>query len=434
MNTLITLALSFIFLYLGTVWLALYYLGFERQPMRRYPSVTIAVPAHNEADNLDVCVRSILASNYPKAKLTIIIIDDGSTDATPAIAARLASMRRPHSEAMATPVGGADGKVHERGAKIRVLRKNKEGKSVALNAALAIADTELFGVLDADSTIHPDALRNLVPLIEQGDAKEGSVAAGITSIRVRNDQSAFGAVQRIEYLMAALMRKIISTIGTLWVTPGVLSVYRTDILRQVHGFDHETMTEDLEVAMRLKEAGYCIEMAHDSITYTDVPEHMDEFWRQRIRWSRGFIQNHLRYRNMVFNRKYGTWGWFQLPLNIIGPPLLLLSLLVIIINTVQGLYEFVFRSIIIRDYFLSRILNVPTLKELLLGQNFRIFLPIFISSCVGLYILYAAHSFGTERLKQPGAILLFLMVLPYVTLAYWISASVQELFQLKRRW
>ena len=106
------------------------------------------------------------------------------------------------------------------------------------------------------------------------------------------------------YLFAQLVRELMSKIDTLHVTPGALSLYRLDLIKRLGGFDENSLTEDYEIAMRLRYHGYTIKMAIKSISYTAVPDTFRGLWKQRVRWFRGFIETAVKYKKMFGNKVY----------------------------------------------------------------------------------------------------------------------------------
>ncbi|MEN9561236.1 MAG: hypothetical protein RIQ56_509, partial [Candidatus Parcubacteria bacterium] len=109
------------------------------------PSVAIAVPCHNEEKTLAKTISSLLALSYPKDKLEIFIIDDGSTDGTFSVANSFSDQR------------------------IRVFRTENHGKHAALNLALQQTEAELIGCLDADSEVKSDALMRAIEVFRNSN-------------------------------------------------------------------------------------------------------------------------------------------------------------------------------------------------------------------------------------------------------------------------
>ncbi len=403
--------LTFVSLYLAVTWLNFLYVSDfpDKKKLKRFPTVTIAVPAYNEASTIIKSITSILNLNYPHDKLEIIVINDYSTDNTKEVVENMIKKNNQFNIKL-------------------INKKNNQGKAYALNSALEVASGEIFGCVDADSFVSKDSLRLLIPhLFNQ------KTAAVISSIKVVNQKNILGKVQRMEYFMVTLTRTIMSLIDTLYTTPGVLSVYKTRVLKELGGFDTNCLTEDFEIAMRLRYNHYNVKMEPESITYTKVPENPKLFWRQRIRWTRGFIENNVKYKKMYFNSKYGLLGWFQLPLSVVAPTLLIVGMLFIGYNMFKTLYEFIIRVILIEGY-LDSLFIFPSLKRILLSQNFKIGFPLIVASLLGFTLLYLAHKQAKEKIRYPSSILVYYLLLHYVMAAYWISAITQEIFKTKKKW
>jgi len=338
--------ITFVTLWLTLVWLNFLYMDKPKKRLTKYPKITFGIPAYNEARTILKTVKSLLNADYPLKKKEILVVDDGSTDGTADI------VRQYVNEHPGIPV--------------KVITKKNGGKASALIIALDRAKGEYFAVVDADSRISKGSIKK--SLLNFSDENIGAV---ISRVRVDNPRNFLQRLQRFEYIMSSMTRKIMCNFGTLSITPGVLSLYKTKILHEIGGFtkDENNLTEDLEIAMRLKYNGYDIRMEHESITYTHVPHTFTKLWRQRIRWARGYIYNHWNYRRMFFSNKHGLFGTFQLPVNVIVVLLLVLNVGIIMFDLIDKLFEFVIRSITIDGYFISKILSYPTLKEFILARN-----------------------------------------------------------------
>jgi len=264
-----------------------------------------------------------------------------------------------------------------------------------------------------------------------------NVGAVISRVRVDQPKSMLERIQRFEYIMSSMTRKIMCNFGTLAITPGVLSLYNTKVLRKLDGFtrDETNITEDLEIALRLKFNGYDIKMEHESVTYTHVPKTFDALWRQRIRWARGYIHNHWDYRSMFFARKHGIFGMFQMPVNVFAVILLVLNIGIISYDLLNKFFDFVIRSTTIPNYFINRIMSIPTFKEFILARNVQIYLPIIVAFVVGVYLIVFAHRMFKERLSnQVAPLITYTLTMPYFSTMNWISSIYHEVRKTKRRW
>ncbi|MFH0979082.1 MAG: glycosyltransferase family 2 protein [Candidatus Woesearchaeota archaeon] len=212
-----------------------------------------------------------------------------------------------------------------------------------------------------------------------------------------------------------------------------MSVYRTNLLQDLGGFDEHNITEDFEIAMRLKFHGYNIQLETKSITYTNVPDTFRALKRQRVRWFRGYIFNHIKYKSMFFDRNNKFMGYFQLPLNIISIGILLLSTTLIGYGTFTTVRELIQRALLIKGYIPS-LFYIPPLKEIILGHDIQIMFPIYIGAIGGFYLFYVAHKETNEKFKHPLSIWLYFTIFPLLNFYYWVCSLVQEVFRSKRKW
>ncbi len=379
---------------------------------KKQPAITIAIPCYDKANCLAKTIKSLNALNYPKRLLQVIIVDDCSTDNTYSEAK---SLQKQYSS-----------------LPILVLRhKTNKGKSGAVNTALAKAKGELFTCLDADTRVHEDALNYLVPHFV--DKKLGAV---IGQVKVDEPKNFYEKIQRVEYIISNFIRRMMSCLGTLCTAPGgALSMFNTSILKKVGGFRDAGLTEDLEIALRLRSNGYEVEMDPRAIMYTKVPEGWTSLWRQRVRWYRGFAVNHVRYKHLIFKKSQGLYGLFQMPLNILAIFLLMITVLLVGYGTLGDLYETLYRSLTIKGYFFNHLLDFPSIQKLLLAQNVQVMLPIILGVMLSIYLMYVAHrKFNENFLKHAHYIAAYIFIVPYITTLHWISAIVNETLGTRKKW
>ena len=397
--------LSFVSLFVSLFWLQVMLIKKrEKNLVRYFPSVSILIPAYNEEKTIAKTIKSVLNLNYPKDKLKIIIINDSSVDKTKIIAKKFKDV-------------------------LVIDNKHKGlGKASALNKGLKFVDTEFFAVLDADSEVNKDSLKNLIRLFE-----EGNTAAAISRIVVKNPYNTLTHIQRIEYILATLIRKLMSKIDTLHITPGVLSVYKTRVIKKLGNFDENNITEDLEIAMRLRYYGYSVRMNDESVTYTNVPHTFKQLWNQRIRWFRGFIQNNLRYKKMFMSKEHGLMGRFQLPLNAITFVTILITFFLITYELIRILYQLITRFILLKGDFLYSF-RIPKIREIILSIDIKYIFPLAIAFLLSLFLLHLAHKVSKEKWLLNPALLIYFSVYPLLRLAHWITAMYKETVKLKRKW
>jgi cellulose synthase/poly-beta-1,6-N-acetylglucosamine synthase-like glycosyltransferase len=250
-----------------------------------YPSVTILVPVFNEQNTVDKTIQSLLKMNYPEDKLKIMIVDDGSKDNTWEIV-----------------------KKYNNHPQILLHQKENGGKYTALNYGIANCSTEMIGCLDADSEVDADALLHIIPYFADKD-----VGAVTPSLKIQNPDNILGLMQSAEYNMGVFTRKILGFLDAQYVTPGPFSIFRKEVFSKVGNYKHAHNTEDLEMALRLQENHFKIVNAHKAVVYTVGPRTLYRLYKQRVRWTGGFIQNAIDYRRMILNPKYGNLGMLILP-------------------------------------------------------------------------------------------------------------------------
>ena len=396
---------SFFALMISIFWIqVIYYKENKYNINDKLPKVSILIPAYNEEKNISKSIRSILNLNYPKDKLEIIVINDNSTDNTFKVVKKFKQV-------------------------ILVNNKHKGlGKASALNTGLKYVTGEFFAVLDADSEVHPDSLKRIISYFD--DPKTGSV---ISSIKIRNPQNIYHHIQRLEYILSTFIRKLMSKIDTLHITPGVLSVYRTNLIKKLHGFDENNITEDLEIALRLRANNYSVKMSPYSITYTKVPSNFKELWNQRIRWFRGFIFNNLKYKKMFMNKKYGAMGRFQLPLNALTFITIIVLFVVISYSVITWLYNAFFNLFLLKNNFIY-LFNFPSIRELLVNINVKLLFPSSISLLLSYFLLSKAHKSMNEKITINPAILIYFTVYPLLRTLHWATAFYKEVIRNKRKW
>ncbi len=313
----IYLVYMFIAIYFFSLFLFIYLMNRNKfftykEPKKKF-SLSVIIPAYNEEKGIGETIFSVLKSDYKTLK-EILIVNDGSTDNTQKIVQEIA----------------------KKYSKVKLINKKNTGKADSINYVLKRVKADLVAIIDADSYIKSNALKNMVFYFD--NPKVGSVTGRIL---VKNNKKLLERLQAIEYAMIIFTRKLLEFIEGIWVTPGALSVYRTEALKEVGGFDPKNMTEDVEITWRLIKAGYRIRVAANAITYTSVPDTKKDWWKQRIRWGIGGVQTLLSYKKEVF--KKSPLGYFIIPLFAISMFLGLLGLSIF-------LYLWIKRLILVHSY------------------------------------------------------------------------------------
>ncbi|MDP7506625.1 MAG: glycosyltransferase [Candidatus Woesearchaeota archaeon] len=367
---------------------------------KRLPRVSVIVPAYNEEKTIARTIKSLLNLDYPKDKLEIIVVDDGSTDDTYKIAEKFKG--------------------------IELFRKENEGKGVALNFALKRCKGEFVGALDADSFVEKDSLRNMVGFFEDEE-----VMAVTPSLKVYRPKKLLEKVQQIEYLIGVFLRKIFAFLGSIHVTPGPFTIYRKKFFDTYGGYATNNITEDIEIALRIQSKKFKIENSVDANVYTVAPYNFRVLLKQRVRWYLGFINNTLDYRDL-FGIQHGNLGVFILPASFFSVALVIVSLFYFV-------YTFVTRTII-QNYLNISSINFDISK--LFKFDFDIFyfdvstivILSFFSLLVGVFMIYVAKKISKEKSSIKVNYLFYLVMYWFLFGFWWITAFGYKILGKGVKW
>jgi cellulose synthase/poly-beta-1,6-N-acetylglucosamine synthase-like glycosyltransferase len=251
------------------------------------PKVAVLIPAYNEEKVIRRTVHAALGSTY--RNIRVIVIDDGSSDATLAVARQAFALE-------------------EASGKVLILAKPNSGKADALNYGLQhLKDEEIFVGIDADTVIASDAISHLVPHF-----LNPKVAAVAGNAKVGNRTNLWTRWQALEYITSQnFERRALNTLGAVSVVPGAIGAWRTSAVREAGGYHTDTVAEDADLTMALLRRGYRVEYEDRALAYTEAPVNANGLMRQRFRWSFGILQSVWKHRG-VFARK-GVLGWVALP-------------------------------------------------------------------------------------------------------------------------
>jgi cellulose synthase/poly-beta-1,6-N-acetylglucosamine synthase-like glycosyltransferase len=239
---------------------------FVKREYKHYqPNVSVVIPCYNLEKILPKCLESIFALDYPKEKIEIVAVNDGSTDNTLKI---LKQFQKIHKNFV-------------------IVEGKHEGKSHSLNLGVKKSKYDIIFAVDGDTILEKNCLKKLV--LPLGDEKVGAVNG---SCIVRNNKSLLGIFQGIEYHYNSLIRKSFSKLfnNGIWFF-GAFACYKKDVLNKIKGFKKDTMAEDMDTYMELYKAGYKTINIHDAHGYTLVPESFNGFFKQRSRWCMGGLQS-----------------------------------------------------------------------------------------------------------------------------------------------
>lgn len=230
------------------------------------PFVSILVPCYNEETVIVAALSNLSNLDYPHYE--VIVINDGSSDGTQALAEMVAMT--------ATK------------CRVTVVSQKNLGKAAALNNGIMHAAGELILCVDADSRLMPGSLEAATRHFT--DKNVGAVAG---FIEVANQQHLLGQLQELEYLVGLnFTRRAMSLFGIVPIIPGPAGMFRRQAMFEAGGLkdDRNLFAEDAELSLRIIGAGWKVKSEEDLVAVTEAPETIMALLRQRYRWNRGTFQ------------------------------------------------------------------------------------------------------------------------------------------------
>lgn len=380
----------------------------EKKALTKLPLVSVIIPAYNEEAVIAESAESVLNLDYPKDKLQLILVNDGSKDNT---WKEMQKFKRKYKD-----------------RNVLLINQENHGKWYAMNAGIKVAKGEFFAGLDADSFVRSDALKKLLPYFTEED-----IAVVLPLLKIKNPRNILQRLQWYEYIINMFYKRITSRISCIHVAPGPFSVYRTEIIRKIGCFRQAHQTEDLEIALRLQHSNYKIIQTFDAEAYTYGPSSLKELYRQRNRWHKGSFLNVIDYRHMLFNREYGDFGVFLLPVVLISG-LLILTVVSITLYTslIRPLYH-TFAKLSLVNFDIYTLMKGISFNFNVLDLNFFKMMIMLSAFALSLFILIKAHRQARENAFKYGIFSLIIYSFIYYLLLGVVWFGILKDFLLRRK-
>lgn len=330
------------------------------KPIRKgqfLPTISVIIPAYNEESVIEKKLKNTLSLTYPKDKMEIIVVDDGSTDRTSEIAGKFKD--------------------------VKVISIKRSGKNVAINHALSKASGEIIVHTDADCfSVRKDALMRVVENF--ADPSIGAVSSGI---QFQESKSAF-------------INKFFNTSppfsNPTWVYEGLLDsmssglgvflAFRRSLVKEI---DEKCFADDVAISIHVRKQGLRVVFEPELEIVTQSPHELRAWYRQYLRRTLSGLVTLLNHKSLLFNPKYGWYGTLILPTKSLFPHLVPFF----IIGGVAAIYAM--------NPVIGTVLTLATLLLALFSFNVK---KMVVVQFVGLHawIYYLLGRYGpTYWMKEP---------------------------------
>jgi len=366
-----------------------------------YPSTTIIVPCWNEEKTVSGTVESLLALDYPKDKLNIIIVDDGSTDHTWQVIQKFRT-----------------------NPQVSLIKKENGGKHTAVNLGIQESTAELVGCLDADSFVERDALLEIAHAFNEDPV----MMAATPMLVVHEPKTIFQKMQRTEYHASAFLKRILSPLDAIYVTPGPFSIFRRTVFDKIGLYKKAHNTEDMEFALRMQKHHLRIRNVYTAHVHTSTPNTFYKLYRQRLRWAYGSIKNTLDYRFMIFKREYGILGTIALPLSLFGIFVLLYNFGFVMFHAGRTIFTKITEISIMGVASL-----VPHFNTFYLNTDFMVLIA-YVLLGIGLFIVWNGAKLAEGRFRPTMGIFYFFALYGIVAPLWFARAIINVVFSRTTSW
>ena len=262
------------------------------------PKVSFIIPAHNEEKTIERKLKNTYSLNYPKDRLEVIVVDDGSTDKTPSILKKIQSSWLP---------------------KLKIITQSREGKSSAENKGLQNSNGEIIVISDADVPLNPDALQFMI------EDFEDPIVGGVSC----SGRAHKNYVLALNLDLGLYARKLETEIDSTFGMGGPFVSFRRTIIPKI---PERIFSSDADIGVMIRKRGYKV------ITDPRIESDLDRWVEGRPRtvigqlrklkhMSFGSISLFIRHKDVLFRSRYGIWGWVIAPrylLNVFTPVIFML--------------------------------------------------------------------------------------------------------------
>lgn len=322
---------------------------------------SIVIPAKNEEKVLGRLLDRLENQEYDKSKYEIIVVEDGSTDKTLEVCKNYREMydnvNCVHLDPSSTP----------------------NGKSRALNYALKMSKGEIIGIFDADTVPRLDTLAYVSAKFN--DSKIAGVQGRLVPINVRESVIArFASLEELFYEYSITGR---ARLGFFVPLEGTCSFIKKSILEEVGGWNENSLTEDLDLSLKVTSLGYRIVYSPAIVSWREVPVSLRSLIKQRLRWYRGHFEVSIRVGKININ-----WKYIDGILIVATPVFMILNLVnYSLVLVYQSQIYFVLVSLVSLASLLSLLLGIAISRKHMIEEFYPILSLIYMNFIVGLNLI-----------------------------------------------
>lgn len=352
----------------------------EKKTAYLYPRVSVLIPAWNEEVGVITTIRTLLLSTYKN--LEIVVINNASTDNTGANVQQLIETYY------------AEQKSPKNCMEILYALEKNQGKGHALNTGLSLSTGEIIVSIDADCSVPPETIAHFVKHFYDKE-----VMAAVGNVRIGDTTHLLGVVQYLEFLFSFYFKKADALMNTIYIIGGAAGAFRKEVFEVLGPYSLTNITEDIELSVRIQNAGMKIAYASDAIVYTEGATTLNGLMKQRLRWKRGRFETFVEHKRLFFStrkehRKLLTL--LILPLSLFGELQLFFEIFFIV-------FLFVF-SYLMNDYssFISGVAVVSSMfvVQIAFDNHKETRLSFLLLAPIGWLLFYASTFVESQALVK----------------------------------
>jgi len=287
-----------------------YYYGIDDESA--YPKVVTQLPMYNERTVAERVIRACAAMDYPRSRHEIQVLDDSTDDTRAEVDKTVAALKA-------------------QGYNIKAIRReNRIGfKAGALQNGLEQTDAEFVAIFDADFVPNKDFLKKAVAFFV-GKPKLGLVQGRWTHLNKQASMITRGQAMGIDghFMVEQAAR---SWNGWFMNFNGTAGIFRISAIHNSGGWQHDTLTEDMDLSYRMQLAGWGTEYVPELEVPAEIPEDMNAFKNQQFRWAKGSIQTAMKIIPLLIKQKVPPFKFIQAVLHlthyVVHPLMLMIAVL-----------------------------------------------------------------------------------------------------------